>query len=99
MRTYQYRLYPNREQRRRLDACLDQSRQLYNEMLGCEKQHYQETGKFLSKYDLTARFKGRGGAYLPASTVRMPCRSAEQSVESVSGPSRRGLGLPALQER
>jgi len=70
MRTYAYRLYPNREQCRRLDACLGASRQLYNEMLGREKQHYQETGKFLSKYDLTALFKGCGGAYVPASTVQ-----------------------------
>src|SRR5689334_18083695 len=49
MRTYEYRLYPNREQRRHLDACLYESRHIYNEMLEREKQHYQETGKFLSK--------------------------------------------------
>jgi transposase len=48
MRTYTFRLYPNRDQRRRLDACLYESRLLYNEMLACEKQHYQETGTFLS---------------------------------------------------
>jgi len=70
MRTYEYRLYPNREQRRRLDACLETSRLLYNEMLQREKQHYHDTGKFLSKYDLTALFKGRGSLYVPASTVQ-----------------------------
>ena len=70
MRTYEYRLYPNRDQRRRLDTCLYESRLLYNEMLQREKQHYQETGKFLTKYDLTALFKSRGGAYVPASAVQ-----------------------------
>jgi putative transposase len=70
MRTYEFRLYPNREQRRRLDACLYQSRLLYNEMLEREKQHYQQTDKFLNKYDLTLLFKGRGGAYVPATTVQ-----------------------------
>jgi putative transposase len=70
MRTYEFRVYPNREQARRLDTCLYESRQLYNEMLAREKQHYQQTGKFLSKYELTALFKGRGGAYVPASTVQ-----------------------------
>jgi transposase len=41
MRTYEFRLYPNKEQRRRLDACLYASRQIYNEMLEREKQHYE----------------------------------------------------------
>jgi putative transposase len=70
MRTYEFRLYPNREQRRRLDACLNESRRLYNQMLEREKQQYQQTGKFLSNYDLTALFKGRGGMYVPATTVQ-----------------------------
>jgi IS605 OrfB family transposase len=70
MRTYEFRLYPNCQQHRRLDACLYETRQLYNEMLECEKQRYQQTGTFLSKYDLTALFKGRGGAYVPATTVQ-----------------------------
>lgn len=70
MRTYEFRLYPNREQRRRLMACLYQSRQLYNEMLEREQQHYQQTGTFLSKYDLTAMFKGRSGTSVPATTVQ-----------------------------
>jgi putative transposase len=70
MRTYEFRLYPTRDQRRRLEQCLYESRQLYNQMLDCEKQHYQETGVFLSKYDLTTRFKNHGGAFVPATTVQ-----------------------------
>jgi putative transposase len=67
---YEFRLYPNKEQRRCLDACLSASRQVYNEMLEREQQQYQDTGRFLSKYDLTALFKGRGGTYIPATTVQ-----------------------------
>jgi putative transposase len=70
MRTYEFRLYPTQDQRRRLAACLYESRLLYNEMLEREQQQYQDTGRFLSKYDLTARFKGRCGAYVPATTVQ-----------------------------
>jgi putative transposase len=40
-------------------------------MLAASKEHYEQTGKFLMKYDLTIRFKGRGGDYVPASTVQM----------------------------
>ena len=70
MRTYVFRLYPSRDQRLRLDACLYHSRQLYNEMLARQKAHYAETGRFLGKYDLSALFAGRSGAYVPASTVQ-----------------------------
>lgn len=71
MRTFEYRLYPNKEQHRLLMACLIESRKLYNEMLQASKEHYEHTGKFLLKYELTARFKGRGGESVPASTVQM----------------------------
>ncbi len=71
MRTFEYRLYPNKEQSRKLMACLIESRHLYNEMLAASKEHYEQTDKFLMKYDLTARFRGRGGQHVPASTVQM----------------------------
>jgi len=70
MRTYVFRLYPNREQRRRLDMCLDESRLLYNEMLEREKQHYQQTSTFLNAYDLNMLFRGCGGTSVPATTVQ-----------------------------
>lgn len=50
--------------------CLRSSRHLYNEMLEMVKDHYDETDKFLSRYDLTHRFKGRGGEYVPQTTVQ-----------------------------
>jgi putative transposase len=49
---------------------LIESRVLYNEMLVALKAQYEADGTFPSKYDLTARFKGRGGESVPATTVQ-----------------------------
>jgi len=70
MRTFEYRLYPNKEQSHLLMQCLIESRHAYNEMLETVKTHYEEKGTFPGKYDLTARFKGRGGEHVPATTVQ-----------------------------
>ena len=70
MRTFEYRLYPNRAQRQQLMACLRESRAIYNEMLEALKAQYEESATFPTKYDLTARFKGRGGEHVPATTVQ-----------------------------
>src|SRR6478736_4116465 len=70
MRTFEYRLYPNRIQRQQLMACLMESRVIYNEMLAALKAQYEEMATFPSKYDLTARFKGRSGETVPATTVQ-----------------------------
>jgi IS605 OrfB family transposase len=71
MRTLEYRLYPNAQQRRQLMACLIASRGLYNEMLETTKAAHAQTGKFLFKSNLTAQFKGREGDTVPATTVQM----------------------------
>jgi putative transposase len=70
MRTFEYRLYPNRAQRQQLMACLMESQAIYNEMLADLKARYETDGAFPTKYDLTARFKGRGGDVVPATTVQ-----------------------------
>src|SRR5215472_18045605 len=70
MRTFEYRLYPTRAQRQHLMACLIETRAIYNEMLEGLKAQYQTDGTFPTKYDLTARFKGRGGDLVPATTVQ-----------------------------
>jgi putative transposase len=93
MRTYEFRLYPNREQRHRLDACLFSSRQLYNEMLERQKQHYQQTGKFLSKYDLTALFAGRGSPHVPASVQCLADRLTK-ALQAFLKHKRDGWGFP-----
>lgn len=69
-KTFEYRLYPIREQHRLLLSTLAESRRLYNEMLEMVKARYEETGEFLSRYDLTYRFKGRGGEHVPQTTVQ-----------------------------
>lgn len=70
MRTFEYRLYPTRQQQCLLMGCLHETRLLYNEMLERTKAHYAETEQFLFKYDLCLIFKGRGGEHVPASTVQ-----------------------------
>jgi putative transposase len=70
MRTFEYRLFVNKQQHTLLMHCLRESRMLYNEMLETTKQQYEEKGTFPTKYDLTARFKGRGGDHVPATTVQ-----------------------------
>ena len=52
-KTFEYRLFVNRSQHAILLSCLAESRRLYNEMLEMVKAHYDETGKFLGRYDLT----------------------------------------------
>jgi putative transposase len=69
-KTYEYRLFTNRSQHAKLLSSLAESRHLYNEMLEMVKSHYDGTGKFLSRYDLTYRFKGRGGEHVPQTTVQ-----------------------------
>src|SRR5206468_3666047 len=71
MRTFEYRLYPTREQRHLLMQGLIESRHLYNEMLETVKVQYADKGTFPTKYDLTKLFKGRGGEHVPATTVQM----------------------------
>src|SRR5437763_200506 len=70
MRTFEYRLFVKKEQHHKLMECLRESRMLYNEMLETVKQQYKDKGTFPGKYDLTARFKGRGGEHVPAITVQ-----------------------------
>jgi putative transposase len=69
-KTFEYRLYPNRVQHGKLLSCLAGSRKIYNEMLQVVKDHHDETGAFLSRYDLTYRFKGCGGEHVSQSTVQ-----------------------------
>src|SRR6266487_97193 len=71
MRTFDYRMYTNKEQSHLLMQCLIASRTLYNKMLETVKGQYAERGTLSTKYDLTAQFKGRGGDQVPATIVQM----------------------------
>lgn len=70
MKTFEYRLFTSCQQHRLLLSALAESRHLYNEMLEMVKAHYDETGKFLNRYDLNMAFKGRGGEHVPQTTVQ-----------------------------
>jgi len=94
MKTFVFRLYPNKEQRRRLSACLYESRQLYNEMLESEKQHYQDSGKFLGKYGLATLFKGRSTAHVPASTVQCLADRLDKALKAFLARRNEGQGFP-----
>lgn len=93
MRTFEYRLYPNRVQRQQLMDCLMESRAIYNEMLEALKAQYADTGTFPTKYDLTARFKGRGGAHVPATTVQTLADRLSKALKR--SLQMKELGLPA----
>ncbi len=54
MRTFEYRLYPNKAQRHLLMQCLIESRGIYNGMLETVKAQYSRDETFPSKYDLEA---------------------------------------------
>jgi putative transposase len=93
MRTFEYRLYPNDVQRQHLMACLIESRAIYNEMLVALKAQYETTNTFPSKYDLTARFKGRGGDLVPATTVQTLADRLSKALKRYL--QMKDLGLPA----
>ena len=69
MKTFEYRLYMNKEQARSLMACLVESRHIYHAMLERVKQQYEEQGTFPSKYALEHAFQGHGHEHVPATTV------------------------------
>src|SRR5712691_7321689 len=71
MKTFEYRLYINKEQARLLMACLVESRHIYNAMLERVKQQYEEQGTFPSKYALENAFRGQGHEHVPATTGQM----------------------------
>src|SRR5205085_700082 len=70
MRTFEYRLYPNKAQHILLVHCLRESRSIYNTMLAMVKEQYEQKGTFPSKYDLEKALKGQG-EHVPATTVQM----------------------------
>ena len=94
MRTFEFRLYPNKEQARLLMGCLAESRKLYNEMLETVKAQYEDQGTFPTKYDLTAQFKGRSGGHVPATTVQMLADRLSKSLKRFL--EARELGVPSV---
>ena len=70
MKTFEYRLYPTKDQQGRLQQCLIETRQAYNTMLDYAKEHYTQSQTFPNRYDLNKVFAGTAGAYTPATTLQ-----------------------------
>lgn len=100
MRTFEYRLYPNKEQHRKLLACLMESRGIYNAMLEQVKVQYEREQTFPSKYDLEASFKGQGD-HVPATTVQMLADRLTKSLKRFLAAKKHnipGIGFPRFKK-
>lgn len=71
MRTYEYRLYPNKNQSQLLMNCLRESRAIYNQMVELSRGDYQFNAKIFSLYGMHSRFSGKATEHVPATTVQM----------------------------
>src|SRR6266480_6499210 len=91
MRTFEYRLYPNKAQSCLLMQCLRESRMLSNGMLEMVKQQYEDRGTFPSKYDLEKAFKGQG-EHVPATTIQMLADRLTKSLKRFLAAKE--LGIP-----
>lgn len=68
MRTFEYRLYPTKNQQYCLQQCLIETRHAYNAMLEYAKRQYEQAQTFPNRYDLNKAFAGTAGLHTPATT-------------------------------
>src|SRR5947208_344550 len=100
MRTFEFRLFVNKEQSRLLMACLAESRTIYNDMLETVKAQYEQDGTFPSKYDLEKAFKGQG-EHVPATTVQMLADRLTKSLKRFLAAKQHnipGIGFPRFKK-
>jgi putative transposase len=100
LRTFEYRLYPNKEQSRLLMDCLSESRTIYNGMLEIVKAQYEEKETFPSKYELEAVFKGQG-EHVPATTIQMLADRLTKSLKRFLAAKQNnipGIGFPRFKQ-
>src|SRR5216684_4423493 len=100
MRTFEYRLFVNKEQSRLLIACLSESRTMYNGMLETVKAQYEQDGTFPSKYELETAFKGQG-EHVPATTVQMLADRLSKSLKrflAAKANNILGIGFPRFKK-
>jgi putative transposase len=69
MKTYEYRMRPNKQQEQALMSVLIASRKLYNQGLEELITHYQETGKYLHLYEQDKHHSKEAHPDLPAVVV------------------------------
>src|SRR6266851_5813167 len=100
VRTFEYRLFVNKEQSRLLIACLSESRTMYNGMLETVKAQYEQDGTFPSKYELETAFKGQG-EHVPATTVQMLADRLSKSLKrflAAKANNIPGIGFPRFKQ-
>src|SRR6266852_3759932 len=90
MKTFEYRIYPTKQQRHLLMQCLIESRHIYNEMLSTLKAQYEQDGTFPTKYDLNKQFAGRR-EHVPASTVQMLSDRLSRALKRFLGAREAGI--------
>ncbi len=101
MKTFEYRLYVNKEQAHLLMACLATSRHIYNRMIEMVKQQYEEHSTFPSKYDLEKAFKGQGREQVPATTVQLLADRLTKSLKRFLAAKANdipGIGFPRFKK-
>src|SRR5712691_2217774 len=101
MRTFESRLFTNKEQDRLLMRCLMESRHIYNGMLERVKTQYEQSGTFPSKYDLENAFKGQG-EHVPATTVQVLADRLSKSLKPFLAAKPHNIpdiGFPASRNR
>ncbi len=100
MKTFEYRLYPQKAQSHLLMQCLIESRGIYNGMLEMVKAQYEDQETFPSKYDLEAVFKGQG-EHVPATTVQMLADRLSKSLKRFLAAKKHtipGVGFPRFKQ-
>jgi len=100
MKTFEYRLFVNKEPSRLLMACLMESRLIYNHMLETVKTQYEQDGTFPTKYDLEKLFQGQG-EHVPATTVQMLADRLSKSLKRFLAAKKNdipGIGFPRFKK-
>src|SRR5579859_7299380 len=101
MKTFEYRLYPNKAQQHQLMQCLTESRMIYNNMLEMVKTQHEDKQTFPGKYDLENAFKGQGKDHVPATTVQMLADRLSKSLKRFLAAKQNnipGIGFPRFKK-
>jgi len=100
MRTFEYRIYPNKVQVTLLMQCLMESYTVYNGMLEMLKAQYAHDETFPSKYELESAFKGHG-EHVPATTIQMLAERLRKSLDRFLSAKKHGIpgvGFPRFKQ-
>src|SRR2546430_14410377 len=100
MRTYEYRMRPNKQQEQALMSVLMASRKLYNQGLEELIAHYKETGKYLHLYEQDKRHGKESHPDLPAVGGDKTLKSLHRSFTNFFRGLKKGrsIGFPPFKK-